>query len=93
MTPKHTIEPPLPRLLAIHRACTLLLHLSGAGAYTDKILRDLEELAVRSDGKTDLGTLVDLAFHRLVVYSATFVLWMLRNVVSASKTEPSKSIT
>src|SRR5215469_6291010 len=33
ITPDHNIDPPLPRLLALHRACCLILHLSGAGEY------------------------------------------------------------
>lgn len=54
------IEPPSPRLLALHRAIAHILHLSGAGEYIDKILRDFEETGVRGDGGTDLGRLVNL---------------------------------
>src|SRR6266498_142500 len=39
ITPDHSIDPPMPRLLAIHRACCLIMHLSGAGDYIDKVLR------------------------------------------------------
>ncbi|KAK2735650.1 hypothetical protein FQN55_002161 [Onygenales sp. PD_40] len=39
-----SIEPPSPRLLALHRAIAYILHLSRAGEYIDKILRDMEEL-------------------------------------------------
>ncbi|KAI1962128.1 hypothetical protein LOZ47_003134, partial [Ophidiomyces ophidiicola] len=55
-----TIDPPLPRLLAIHRAIAMILHLSAAGEYIDKILRDMEDLGVHTDGSTDVGRLVML---------------------------------
>jgi len=50
VTSDHNIDPPMPRLLAIHRACCLILHLSGAGQYLDRVLRDMEE-----------GTLISLS--------------------------------
>lgn len=56
-----TIDPPSDRLLALHYAIAQILHLSGAGDYIDKILRDREEGRVRADGSTELGILVDLA--------------------------------
>lgn len=56
-----TIDPPSERLLALHRAIAHILHLSGAGDYIDKILRDMEDGVVREDGSTELGVLVDLA--------------------------------
>jgi HNH endonuclease len=56
----HTIDPPSRRLLAIHRAIALILHLSAAGSYIDDILRDLDELDVKSDGSTELGRLIEL---------------------------------
>jgi len=56
----HNIDPPSRRLLAIHRAIALILHLSGAGSYIDDILRDLDELDVKSDGSTKLGRLIGL---------------------------------
>jgi HNH endonuclease len=65
MTPEHTIDPPMPRLLAIHRACCLILHISGAGEYIDKVLRDREAPTARSDGSTELGNLVSLGLYRL----------------------------
>ncbi len=65
MTPEHTIDPPMPRLLAVHRACCLILHMSGAGEYIDKVLRDREAPAVMSDGSTELGNLVSLGLDRL----------------------------
>lgn len=64
-TPEHTIDPPMPRLLAIHRACCLILHMSGAGEYIDKVLRDREALAAMSDGSTELGNVVSLGLQRL----------------------------
>lgn len=54
--PNRTIDPPSPRLLAIHRAVGQILHLSDAGNYIDKILRDLEGTRViLEDGSTAVG--------------------------------------
>jgi hypothetical protein len=63
LTPDHNIDPPMPRLLAIHRACCLILYMSGAGTYIDKVLRDMEELGVKDDGTTELGSLVSLKLN------------------------------
>ncbi|OAA56722.1 hypothetical protein SPI_07729 [Niveomyces insectorum RCEF 264] len=60
LTEGHTIDPPLPRLLAVHRAIAHILHLSGAGLYIDKLLRDMEDSVVRSDGSSELGRIVTL---------------------------------
>jgi hypothetical protein len=60
LTDNHIIDPPSSRLLAIHRAIALILHLSAAGGYIDNILRDLDELDVKSDGSTELGHLITL---------------------------------
>jgi HNH endonuclease len=60
LTDNHTIDPPSPRLFAIHRAIALILHLSAAGGYIDDILRDLDELDVKTDGSTELGRLIEL---------------------------------
>jgi hypothetical protein len=65
ITPDHTIEPPMPRLLAIHRACCLIMHMSGAGEYINKVLQDRDELAARSDGSTELGSIVGLGLQNL----------------------------
>jgi hypothetical protein len=65
MTPEHTIDPPMPRLLAIHRACCLIFHMSSAGEYIDKVLRDREAPAAMSDGSTELGNLVSLGLRKL----------------------------
>jgi HNH endonuclease len=54
------IDPPLPRLFAVHYAIAHILHLSAAGEYIDRILRDAEEHGVRADGSTELGRLVRL---------------------------------
>ena len=59
-TPNRTIDLPSPRLLAIHRAIALILHLSAAGEYIDRILRDMDDLMVKSDGTTELGQIVAL---------------------------------
>ena len=60
VTSSRTIDPPSSRLLAVHRAIAHILHLSGAGAYIDRILRDMEDSVVRSDGTSDLGRMVAL---------------------------------
>ena len=59
-SPHREIDLPSLRLLAIHRAIALILHLSGAGEYIDEILRDMSEPMVKSDGTTELGRLVSL---------------------------------
>ncbi|OAA62763.1 hypothetical protein SPI_04303 [Niveomyces insectorum RCEF 264] len=55
-----TIDPPLPRLFAVHAAVSRILHMTGAGYYCDKILRDTEELAIKADGSTNLAALTAL---------------------------------
>ncbi|KAM3501172.1 hypothetical protein MY10362_005769 [Beauveria mimosiformis] len=60
LTEDRTIEPPSPRFLAIHRAIAHILHLSAAGAFIDTILNDFDQRAVRADGTTHLGELVNL---------------------------------
>lgn len=54
------IDPPSPRFLAIHRAIAHILHLSAAGDYIDRLLRDAEEIGVQEDGSTELDRLVAL---------------------------------
>ena len=57
LDPDRAIDPPAPRLLAIHRAVGQILHLSAAGDYIDDILRALEETwAIAEDGSSDLGS-------------------------------------
>ncbi|OAA67310.1 hypothetical protein SPI_01886 [Niveomyces insectorum RCEF 264] len=55
-----TINPPLPRLLAIHAAICRILHLSGAGEYWDRILWEAEGEMAKADGSTSLGVLTML---------------------------------
>jgi hypothetical protein len=63
LTSSHTIDPPSPRLLAIHRACGAILHLSGAGNYIDRILRDMDEVNIKEDGSSELGSMILLKAH------------------------------
>ena len=56
------IDPPFERFLAVHRAITLILHLSAAGSYIDKVLEDLKETDIKEDGSTELGRLVELKY-------------------------------
>ncbi|OJD21108.1 hypothetical protein ACJ73_07555 [Blastomyces percursus] len=60
LSPNHTIDPPSSKLLALHRAIATILHLSAAGEYIDRIIRDSEQLWVRNDGSSELGRLVSL---------------------------------
>ncbi|KAI0420365.1 hypothetical protein F5X98DRAFT_331917 [Xylaria grammica] len=59
-TNDRSIDPPSPRLLAVHRAIAYILHLSAAGEYIDKLLRDMDEQGVQADGSTELDRLVKL---------------------------------
>ena len=59
-SPDREIDIPSLRILAIHRAIALILHLSGVGEYIDRILKDMEDPIVKSDGTTELGHLVSL---------------------------------
>ena len=63
LTDTRTIDPPSPRLLAIHRAIALILHLSAAGRHIDSILRDLDQGDISVDGSTPLGHLAALRLH------------------------------
>ena len=60
LAPERTIDPPSPRLLAIHHAIARILYLSGAGDYIDSVIRDMEEVVIREDGSTELGWYVGL---------------------------------
>ena len=40
------------------------MHLSGAGEYIDKVLRDMEDSVARSDGTTELGSMISLRLHQ-----------------------------
>ncbi|KIH89536.1 hypothetical protein SPBR_07308 [Sporothrix brasiliensis 5110] len=63
VTESRTIDPPSPRLLAVHRAIAHILHLSGAGDYLDKLLRDMDDSYVRADGGSALGRMVALGLR------------------------------
>ena len=60
LTLDRTIDPPSPRLLAIHHASARILHMSGAGDYVDHLIREMEDVGVREDGSTELGRYVSL---------------------------------
>jgi hypothetical protein len=60
LTESRSIEPPSARFLALHRAIAHILHLSGAGDYIERILRDMEWKDTQEDGSTELGHLVAL---------------------------------
>lgn len=60
LSDNRTIDPPSPRLLALHRAIAYILHFSAAGEYIDKLLRDMDGQAVLADGSTELDRLVRL---------------------------------
>ena len=60
LTVDRSVEPPLPRLLALHSAIAHILHLSGAGNYIDRILKDLHWKDTQEDGATELGYFVVL---------------------------------
>lgn len=66
LTEARVIEPPLPRLLAIHREISHILHLSTAGSYIDRILQDAAEQDVRVDGSFPLARLVQLKIEGLL---------------------------
>ncbi|KAG8664880.1 hypothetical protein FPOAC2_14577 [Fusarium poae] len=63
LTETRSIDPPSPRLLAIHSAIAHILHLSAAGDYIDKMLQDMEENGVQEDGSTELDRLVKLRLN------------------------------
>ncbi|KAK2736206.1 hypothetical protein FQN55_001738 [Onygenales sp. PD_40] len=58
LSPNRTINPPSVKLLALHRSIAHILELSAAGTYIDRIIRDMEEVWVRSDGSAELGRIV-----------------------------------
>lgn len=60
-----TIDPPSPRLLAVHCAIAHILHLSAAGEYIDRLLLDMDGQDVRADGSTELDRLVRLRLRGL----------------------------
>jgi len=60
LTDTRTIDPPSSRLLAVHSAIAHILHLSAAGRHIDRILEDLDQDEIKSDGSTELGYLASL---------------------------------
>ncbi|QSS50023.1 hypothetical protein I7I53_10569 [Histoplasma capsulatum var. duboisii H88] len=72
LSPNHTIDPPSPRLLSIHRAISLILKLSGAAEYIDQTLRDLEQATVEADGSTHLGDIMMLRLDGWINQLAVF---------------------
>ncbi|KND87269.1 hypothetical protein TOPH_08098 [Tolypocladium ophioglossoides CBS 100239] len=63
LTADQSIDPPAPRLLALHRAIGHILHLSGSGEYIDDIFRKLADRMVQFDGSTPLAELVQLRMN------------------------------
>lgn len=51
--------PPEPRLLAFHRACCLILRVSGAGEYVNRVLVEMDRMVdvgvLAADGSSDLS--------------------------------------
>jgi hypothetical protein len=58
LTLSRTIDSPSPRLLAIHRVCVTILHLSGAGNYINDILRDIKKFIIKKNEFSELGRLI-----------------------------------
>ena len=58
--PNCRFDPPSPRLLAVHHAIARILHLTGAGDYIDRVLRDLESPDIAKDGSTEIEAYVGL---------------------------------
>lgn len=64
--PEGTPRSPLPssRLLKFHRACCLILAMSGVAEYVERLLDDTEELILKgvlaADGNSDLGLVLRL---------------------------------
>lgn len=68
------VPPPDPRLIALHRACCLILSMSGAGECADNVLQDMDELSgdgvLAADGSSDLAQYCNLMeiVGRVIVY-------------------------
>ncbi|KAI9684425.1 MAG: hypothetical protein M1829_002235 [Trizodia sp. TS-e1964] len=54
------IELPSPRLFAIHKAISIMMHLTGAGEYIDNYYRDDAIGHIAADGTTDLASFLVL---------------------------------
>ncbi|KIW39839.1 uncharacterized protein PV06_08413 [Exophiala oligosperma] len=63
LTDNRTIDPPSPRLLAIHAAIAHILYLSAAGQYINDILDDLDQGEISADGSTPLGQFTALRVY------------------------------
>lgn len=63
LTDTRTIDPPSPRLLAIHAAIANILHMSAARDHIDSILWDLDQGEISVDGSTPLGHFTALRIH------------------------------
>lgn len=63
LTDNQTIDPPSPRLLAIHADIAHLLYLSAAGHYIDNILEDLDQGEISVDGSTPAGHFTTLRMN------------------------------
>ena len=64
LSENRTIDPPSSRLLAVHCAIAHILHLSAAGEYIDKLLREMEGHGVcATDGSTELDRLLRFGLH------------------------------
>lgn len=66
-----SIDPPSSRLLALHCAIAHILHLSAAGDYIDKLLREMDgQGACAADGSTELDRLLRLGLRGTTLYSS-----------------------
>ncbi|KKZ62100.1 hypothetical protein EMCG_03394 [[Emmonsia] crescens] len=63
LSSNHIVDPPSLKLLALHRAIAIILHLSAAGEYIAQIIHDSEQAWVRSDGSAELGRIVSLSLQ------------------------------
>lgn len=64
LSENRTIDPPSSQLLALHCAIAHILHLSAAGEYIDKLLREMEGQGVcAADGSTELDRLLRLGLR------------------------------
>lgn len=62
---------PSPRLLAIHRACCMMLSMSGAAGYVESLLRDTENLMERGVLAEDGGSNIALLLRLRGLYDET----------------------
>lgn len=62
-SPSRPVDMPDRQLLAIHKACAMILHLSGAGDYIERLLDSFGGGTANADGLSDLGSIVSLRMH------------------------------